>query len=53
MSIAESEALTRRMQEQQWYPSEEQAEDEDHLDNNPDAYIDPAQHFSRRSVNQH
>lgn len=41
MSIAESEALTRRMQERRRYPSEEQAEDEDDLDNNPDEYIDP------------
>ncbi|KAG2336757.1 hypothetical protein BDR05DRAFT_953134 [Suillus weaverae] len=43
MSVAESEALTRQIQQQQQYRTEEQAEDENEegLDDNPDGYIDP------------
>lgn len=43
MSVAESEALTRQMQQRQRYRTEEQAEDEDEegLDDDPDGYIDP------------
>ncbi|KAG1818112.1 uncharacterized protein BJ212DRAFT_1576554 [Suillus subaureus] len=43
MSIAESEALTRQMQQRQWYHTEEQAEDDNDegLNDDPDGYIDP------------